>query len=314
MKTVLITGIGGDIGQAVATILRELIPNVFLIGIDIHERHGGSLVVDECLMAPPASSNEYLEWIEALVISRQVDLCIPLSEAELLRIANRSENEASGVHLLMPSVSAVKVGVDKLETAQFLSRIGCPAPWTVDANKHDNQVQFPCVFKPRRGAGSKGVFICHEPEEVEQFLRQYPDAVLQELLLPADQEITCAVYRTKDGQVGVLQMLRQLAGDVTGWIKVVNDAEVKRQCEMIAEALDLQGSINAQLRLTEAGPRIFEINPRFSSTVLIRHKIGFQDVVWAMKEALGERVELQIPAVGIQAVRTQGASVLRGVI
>ena len=30
------------------------------------------------------------------------------------------------------------------------------------------------------------------------------------------------------------------------------------------------------------GPRIFEINPRFSSTVMMRHAIGFSDVAWML--------------------------------
>lgn len=310
MKTILITGIGGDIGQAVATILREAYPNIHLIGVDIHERHGGSLFVDKFLVAPPASSSEYLTWLDSLVTSEEVDICIPLSEAELVRIANSDGRGAVKVQLLMPSQSAINIGTDKYETAAFLKKIGCPGPWTVLAHEPDGQLSFPCIFKPRRGAGSKGVFVCDQPEEVRLLLKRYPDAVLQELLLPVDQEITCAVYRTKTGQVGVLQMLRQLAGDVTGWVEVIDVPEVRRQCETIAGAINLQGAINIQMRLTPEGPRIFEINPRFSSTVLIRHKIGFQDVVWAMKEVLGERVVLQGPAAGVRAVRIQGAMLL----
>ena len=49
--------------------------------------------------------------------------------------------------------------------------------------------------------------------------------------------------------------------------------------------LNLNGSINIQLRLTKNGPRVFEINPRFSSTALMRHRIGFSDVLWAIDEA-----------------------------
>ena len=42
MKTILITGIGGDISQGVATILRENRPDLRLIGVDMHEQHGGT--------------------------------------------------------------------------------------------------------------------------------------------------------------------------------------------------------------------------------------------------------------------------------
>jgi carbamoyl-phosphate synthase large subunit len=29
---------------------------------------------------------------------------------------------------------------------------------------------------------------------------------------------------------------------------------------------------------------VFEINPRFSSTVVFRHKLGFTDLVWSLQE------------------------------
>jgi carbamoyl-phosphate synthase large subunit len=102
-----------------------------------------------------------------------------------------------------------------------------------------------------------------------------------------------------------------LAGDVTGWVEVVDYPEVLKQCTLIAESLFLQGSINIQLRMTDIGPRIFEINPRFSSTVLIRHLLGFQDVVWSLREAMGDEITMQKPRIGARAVRVQGAFTLK---
>ena len=53
---------------------------------------------------------------------------------------------------------------------------------------------------------------------------------------------------------------------------------------MIAVSLNLQGRINVQLRYTACGPVTFEINPRFSSTVVFRHLLGFQDLLWSLYE------------------------------
>jgi carbamoyl-phosphate synthase large subunit len=52
----------------------------------------------------------------------------------------------------------------------------------------------------------------------------------------------------------------------------------------VAKALQLRGSINIQLRLRDGYPYIFEINPRFSSTVVARHKLGFSDVLWSLQD------------------------------
>ena len=49
--------------------------------------------------------------------------------------------------------------------------------------------------------------------------------------------------------------------------------------------LDLRGRMNVQLRLTDNGLRVFEISPRFSSAVLMRHRLGYTDLLWAIEEA-----------------------------
>jgi len=67
--------------------------------------------------------------------------------------------------------------------------------------------------------------------------------------------------------------------------------------------------MNVQLRLTDVGPRVFEINPRFSSTVLMRHRMGFTDVLWMLDELEGKRVEFPIVAKNQILVRVQEAIV-----
>ncbi len=70
-------------------------------------------------------------------------------------------------------------------------------------------------------------------------------------------------------------ILRQLGAGVTVYDGVVADSQIKKLCIDIAVALELTDSINVQLRLTRRGPVVFEINSRFSSTIVFRHKLGF---------------------------------------
>ena len=312
MKTLLITAIAGDIAQAIALIVRETLPDCRILGVDIHDRHGGGLFVDEWYLAPPASSPDYGSWMEALMRRESIDACIPMSEAELRRFADANLKTVAGARLMMPNGKAIQVGCDKLATARFLEAIGCPAPWTISVDECRPSTPFPCVFKPRCSAGSKGVFVCKSAEEACFFAEMHPESVLQELLLPEDREVTCAIYRTNDGRIAILQLLRKLVGGFTGWAKVIDDPDVRSQCAQLARSLDLRGAINVQLRLTDRGPRIFEINPRFSSTVLMRHRMGYQDVVWALKEMMGEPFDIKLPPVNTVAVRTQGARLLPG--
>ena len=82
-KVILITGIGGDISQGVATILRENRPDLRLIGVDIHSQHGGHLFVDQFALVPKASAPDYMDTLKAIVRKYSVDIVIPMSEPEL---------------------------------------------------------------------------------------------------------------------------------------------------------------------------------------------------------------------------------------
>jgi len=311
MTTALITAIGGDIAQGVATIIRESHPKWRLIGTDLHGRHGGELYVDEFVRAPAASDSGYDKWLSELVVSEGVNLCIPMSEPELACVAARVNEDFVDANFIMPNPEAVRVGTDKLATAEFLSSIGCPVPWTIPADAYDKTTPLPCVFKPRQSSGSRLVVICNTQSEALISREKHPDGIFQELLLPADREVTCAVYRSKAGETMVLQLLRTLVGGYTGWARVIEVPEVSEQCRKIADALNLVGSINIQLRLTDRGPRVFEINARFSSTVLMRHRIGFRDVIWSIQDSMHRSIEFQYPEIGTTMVRTQGVALLR---
>ncbi len=309
-RTILITAIAGDIAQGVARILRAVRPHWRVLGGDIHTQHGGALLCDSVMTLPPASAAEYLSKLEQAVTTHRIDAIIPMSEAELRCLNASGQDGLGGAALLGFSRTALDVGLDKLATADFLRAIGVPVPWTVAAEPATAPLSLPCIFKPRASAGSKGFAICHSQAEAAWHATHSPAGVFQELLLPAEREVTCAVYRSRAGEVAVLPMLRRLQGGFTSWARVIANAEASEQCRRIAVALDLQGPINIQMRLTDAGPRIFEINPRLSSTVYLRHLIGFTDVAWMIDEYEGMHPTLTTPDAGLEIVRTQGGAVL----
>lgn len=305
MKNVLVTAVGGDIGQSVVRCLREIGSDIVLMGADIHDRHGGGLFVDKFFTLPPAENPEYLESLTNIVNSQNIDVTIPINEIELRVLANAAAN----VELLHCGRNVVNIGLDKLKTMEFLERSGIAIPWTVNADTADPN-EIPCFLKPRFGSGSRSIFTVNSVREAKFFSDRYPGCVFQELLEPHESEITCAVYRAKDGRIASIQFERLLTGGLTGWAKVVENKSVKYLLHNIAIALELCGSINIQLRITDKGPMIFEINPRFSSTAYMRHKLGFSDVVWSVKEFFGEAFKLREAKPGLTVVRTHDVAVI----
>ena len=113
------------------------------------------------------------------------------------------------------------------------------------------------------------------------------ELIFQELLIPSKKEVTCAVYRFKNKKIKVIQLMRKLKESYTSWAKVIKNQKIEKLCKKIAEEIDFFGPANFQLILTKKGPMIFEINPRFSSTVLMRNYLGFTDLLWSFQEKFG---------------------------
>lgn len=293
---VLVTGVGGDVGQGVVAVLRRRYPDWIVNGCDSRSRHAGAHIVDHFAVAPPVDGTAYLDWIVNSCRSLRIDALLPCSDVEIRALANAASDLPAT--LVAPNQLAIDVGQDKLATANFLAERGIPGPRTVRASDA-GQMSYPCILKPRRGQGSRGVHLCASEQEARALADLVPDPILQEILKPADEEVTCGVYRTGGGSIAVVALRRVLAGGATAWAEVIDDQQVIDYCSEIATSLDLRGSINLQMIRTELGPRLFEINPRFSSTVAMRDALGFTDVVWALQEGLlGQTPVLATPAAG----------------
>lgn len=281
MTTVLITGISGDIGLSVLQILRRSFPSWTIWGCDLHHESAGAALVDSFFTSVRPSEPRYINLIEQYIQSGHIDLVIPCSEPEILFLSN--PNHSLSVPTITANRKSIEIGSDKQRTADFLKQAGLPAPTTISASERWTG-QYPHIVKPRDGRGSRSVFMSNDQAEDSLYRTLFPDSVFQELLSPSDQEITCAVYGTIDNQVAVLALRRRLNGGSTSWCEVIDDPTITDLCVRIARLLELIGSINIQLIRTSRGPMVFEINPRFSSTLEIRDQLGFCDLRWSIEE------------------------------
>jgi carbamoyl-phosphate synthase large subunit len=276
----LITATEGDVGQALVQILRSSFPEWSFYGCDRSSEFQRDSLFVEQLLSIDASNVDYVTWLERSIDEFAIDLVIPGSDAEILAI---SKSGGLSVNVVMPNEYAVVTGSEKILTYRFLKESGLPVPQTVLI---DGKIDFdfPFIVKPNIGRGSKDVEICSDVLQLEELRRLYPNSIAQELLHPSSEEMTCAVMRTKSGQIGVLALRRRIKNGASVWAQVVRDDEIVAYCTAIAVKINLRGSINIQLIKTAQGPKAFEINARFSSTVGLRHKLGFTDLVWAIQD------------------------------
>lgn len=284
---ILVTGCGGDIGQSICKILKgyNLVQRV--IGCDIHGNHPGKFMVDEFQIIPSCKSENYINELHKLIKKTSSDLIVVASEPELrFFLKNQIIKKIFDKPVIMPNYKALEIGFDKLKTANFLKDSGLPFPRT-EILSYINTIEFPAIIKSRDGSGSKQVMIISDNEDYQYYKRKYPEFILQEYLGNENEEYTCGLFRSKTGNCRDIIFNRTLIGGYSNYGVVVVNKDISQLLVSIGEDLKLEGSINIQLRLTQNGPIVFEINPRFSSTVLFRDLLGFKDLIWSIEDNLG---------------------------
>lgn len=301
-QKILVTGCGGDIGLGVGRILKEAGVAGMVVGCDITDDHAGRVFFDACFCVPRADDPSYADVLFVLVAREGIDLVIPMSEPELRLLAAHAFFGRRDL-FLTASEEAMAVGFDKYRTAEFLRTHGLPHPWTACASDGAPRV-FPCIRKSRTGCGSKSVEVLteaayHAAIRTKGTAAFSEDDIFQEYLPDAEEEYTCGLFRSRAGETRSIVLRRKLRGDVTGSGEVAEDAAIMKLLAAIADGLQLAGSINVQLRRRAGIPYVFEINPRFSSTVMFRHRLGFSDVLWSLQDRAGEPLGAYVPpAVG----------------
>jgi len=292
---VLVTGCGGDIGQSIGKILKEYHMINVVLGADISREHAGIMIFDNCFILPRCNHNDYLNSLQLILANNNIDLLIPVSEAEIRFFYHNDVTEDQlGVKIIMANRDALSIGLDKLATSEFLKHHNLPYPQT-HLITDDKEIKLPCIVKSRNGAGSKNVFLANDEIDMEYLKLKFSDFIVQEYLKNASEEYTCGLFRTVNGESRNIVLRRTLLGGFSGYGEVVSSVVIENLLNSIAESVNLVGSINVQLRLSENKPYVFEINPRFSSTVRFRDLFGFKDVVWSIEDKFGYPIQAYQP-------------------
>lgn len=285
---ILVTGCGGDIGQSLGKIINKSDYFLNIYGCDVSDENAGMFIYENFSIMTSCRSENYLEDLMGLIVKKNIDIVVPASEPEL-RFFSKTviSGTINRAKLITASETAMLIGFDKLRTANFLEDNKLPFPETQDIIMSGTPACFPVICKSRTGSGSSQVYVVEDEYELAFVKRKHQDFIMQEYLDGAAGEFTCGLFRSRNGIIRTIIMKRKLTGGFSGYGEVVSDLKVEKLLLDIANKMNLIGSINVQLRLTEKGPVVFEINPRFSSTVLFRHLLGFTDFIWSVEDAMG---------------------------
>jgi carbamoyl-phosphate synthase large subunit len=84
---VLVTGVGGDLGQALVKCLRLIDRPIQVFGCDAASESVGAAFVDEFFVSPFASEKDYLSKIQDICQKKYIQVVIPGCEADIFKLS-----------------------------------------------------------------------------------------------------------------------------------------------------------------------------------------------------------------------------------
>ncbi|XIA64123.1 ATP-grasp domain-containing protein [Bradyrhizobium sp. TZ2] len=295
---VLVTGMGNPLGQNIHKALKMAKLPLRIWVMDANPFSAG-LSWEADSVAPRVKAPDYIDEFAAFLKRNAIDIVFFGTEAEPAALRDRLDALSAdiGTVFALDRKAVLDIADDKYLTAKALAEAGVDHPRSAVAEDEDavralmQEVGFPLIAKPRRGSAARGLFRLSSADSFKPELFQ--NCVIQECLLPDDQEYTVGIYRCRDGRtVATTVIRRELNFGLTYKGVLETRPQIQAYAVKVAEALGAAGSVNVQLRLTARGPVAFEVNPRFSSTTPIRAYFGVNEPALAIRElVLGERLD-----------------------
>ena len=286
MHRVLVTAVGGNIGQGVVKALRSGSREYYIVGTDMEPRSAGFSFVDRACVTPAAGAQGMASALTAIVEAERIEgiyVCSP-QELGFFSTARGDLERATGARVFVNPEPVIRIGQDKFETARFFETHGFQCPETAladDGPAVDRLIErwgFPVMAKPRNGWTSVNVFTIRSRAALDAARVLVPDLIVQQYLPDAAGEYTAGVVGSAAERAFAWIVLRRdLTQGTTYRTELAQDQEIGARVVAMAQALGVEGPCNFQFRIVDGQPLVFEINPRFSGTSGIRYLYGFND-------------------------------------
>lgn len=310
MLNILITGAGSVMGQS---IYRALCQSQYREQILVHffnsdfkgagfyfnsSDRSHSITIVNTVICPLASAANYTEFLSDYIAENKIDLLFSGTQHEIEKIADL--NESLQIAAVLPP-SLLKLTLDKHLTMQTLRKHRVETPFSYTLKEAVMQNIDGCVIiKPNFSSASRNVYKATGLTELKTIADLIPESewqryVCQEFL--DGDEFTCSAYLDRYSQrKSFMVMKRELSPDgASVFGEIVYDEQINQYLQRVLTAFQAEGlkfgHLNVQLRKTNVGPRLFEINGRLSSTEAPKAHFNFNTV-----EAFLENIYFRKPA------------------
>ncbi|MBL7996097.1 ATP-grasp domain-containing protein [bacterium] len=300
MINILVTAVGSELAFTIIKAIKLMKQPYRLIGCDIYQEVVGKYWCDKFFTVPLAKDEKnYIDSVKQIVKDEGINIVIPTADLEFFVLSKHQDGfkKEFACNILINEHEEIHRFNNKWLAYQWYVDHKLPTPKTFLAdnlNKLEKEISgllYPMLLKPRQGGGSRTIFKVTSLEDIAKYQSIIPDPIIQEYLFPDDEEYTAGTYRTSSNNVLTIVMKRKLKFGMTNTAETVNNTDLDKFCKHVILNTNLKGSNNIQFRVTKDGPKILEINPRFSGTTGIRANFGFNDVeMWINEVIFGKEI------------------------
>jgi len=308
-----ITSIGSGVGQSIINSCNLSHLPLYTIGLGANPMAYGQYDCDTYDTLPSIYSLEYIDCLIAKCKKHKIDVLIPGLDDELFNISNNIDKfKEVGVIPIVASTQMIELCRDKVKMSQALKQYTNSFVKSYDKESlldayQNNEICFPLIAKPRDGFASRGLSVIHSADDFRLINKLH---VVQELAIPHKKDINYLTYMSCL-EKGVISQVSEVSvqfvigneGRIIGKCATYNKLNNGVPIEIIPfddptmwNDLDkmipyflkigLKGPINIQGRMTENGPKWFEMNARFTGITGLRALMGFNEVEALIKDFL----------------------------
>jgi carbamoyl-phosphate synthase large subunit len=289
MKTLKILFLASHWRVSLIKAFQDVKPSIELICADSDPLAPSFKEADSFQVLPLFSDSNCLQTLLEFCKAEKVSALVPLTNKSIEFMADhRHELGADGRRLWIPQNRAIEICHDKWKLFEFLKDEGFDTPSTFLPGKIESQ--FPLIAKPRRGEGSKDVFVLENSGDLEFYMKKCPHHVFQQRI--DGQEFSVDTFFDQQGSPRLIVPRERLVvrgGEVmTSRIKM--DAGIIGKVKALGTGLGLAGPCTIQ-GIRDDKFYFTDVNLRFGSGFVHTISAGGNVPLMMYKELTGQELD-----------------------
>jgi hypothetical protein len=252
--------------------------------------HGRYLYVNYADGLPYVTDPDFVDALNALILSRRIDYLFPAMDCVALSLAAHQEQLACRV--IGSPLETCRICCSKRATYEALSGIlRVPRLYRT----LDRVSQWPIFLKPDSGYGSRGTRRAGSREEAEFFLNREKGLLAMEYLPGREYTVDCFTDRHRNLLFAGARERLRIQNGISVHSRPVEGAAFQELAKTINDGLPLRGVWFFQLKEADDGAlTLLEVAPRVAGTMALHRNLGVNLALLSVFDAMEMDVSIQV--------------------